>query len=133
MKDFIVLCAILPILLLLVLDHGLINKNTAIEQDIREYVYSSVQIAKQDGCFTDDNIDDLKAKIMARMGLDEAEVIIDADSVPKYRVNEFNDRELMHYRVEVPIKKVIPLEIPGVVNERLLFIEGEVASERLAP
>ena len=133
MKDFIVLCAILPILLVLILAHGLIVKNTAIEQDVREYVYSSVQAAKQDGRFSDENIDNLKEKIAARTGLEEDEVIIEADSVPKYRVNEFNDLELIHYRVEVPIKKIIPVNITGVPNRKLLIIEQDVASERLIP
>ena len=137
MKDFIVLLAILPILLALILNHGLINKNSMDEQDVREYVYSAVQIAKQDGYFTDANVDALKAKIAERMNLDEDEIVIIADSVPKYRVNEFNESELIHYRIEVPVKKVVAgnrlFNISDVENQKIIVIENEVASERLAP
>jgi hypothetical protein len=119
------------------MNYTLNTRNTILEQDVREYVYAAKEDAKHDGCFTTANVNELKHKIATRMNLDEDEVLITADSVPKYRVNEFNENELIHYRVEVPVKQVIAgnrlFNISDAENKKNIVIENDVASERLAP
>ncbi|MDR0425337.1 MAG: hypothetical protein LBH39_07825, partial [Clostridiales Family XIII bacterium] len=59
----------------------------------------------------------------------------EADSDIKYRKNAFDERELIHYRIKAPIKKVMAgnrfLGISDEANTGWYTIEGSVASERL--
>lgn len=137
MKQFIVLIATIPILLTLVLNFGQITLNSSKEKKVNELVYTSVQLAKQEGCFTAKNIKNLKTEISKIMKIDEDRIEIEADQTPRYRVNEYNENELISYRVIVPVDKIVAgnkiFGISDSENKGQIIIENAVVSERLRP
>lgn len=76
MKQFMVLCAILPIMLLLMIQFSLDEVNAYKMQSINQLVYAKSEEAKQNGCFTSEMEDELKDRLMA-LGFDEEDIIID--------------------------------------------------------
>ncbi len=137
MKQVIVLAAILPLLLVFVVQFTLQEQNSQIKIGIANDVYAAAEQARQDGCFTAGNIIRLKAQLASRAGTEESEIRITADGVPKYRVNSYNENERIHYKVEVPIKRAMAgnrfFGIRDEENMGVFVIENDVASERLRP
>lgn len=137
MKQVIVLAAILPLLLIFIVQFTLQEKNAQVRMGIANDVYAAAEQARQDGCFTAANIDRLRQQLASRSGMEESEILIAADEVPKYRVNSYNENERIHYKVEVPIKKAMAgnryFGISDEENRGAFVVENEVASERLRP
>lgn len=137
MKQVIVLAAILPLLLVFVVQFTLQEKNAQMKMGITSEVYAAAEQARQDGYFTAANISWLKAQLASRAGTEESEIRITADGVPKYRVNSYDENERIHYKVEVPIKKAMAgnrfFGIRDEENRGIFVIENDVASERLRP
>lgn len=137
MKQIIVLAAILPLLLVFIVQFTLQEQNAQIKIGIANDVYAAAEQARQDGCFTAVNISRLKAQLASRAGTEEPEIRIAADGVPKYRVNSYNENERIHYKVEIPIKKAMAgnrfFGIRDEENRGIFVIENDVASERLRP
>lgn len=137
MKQFIVLAAILPIMLVFIMQFGLSQLNNHRISMMQEYVLASREAARQDGYFTDENKKNLKVKISKEFGILPEEVIVKTDNILKYRKNYFDERELIDYQVSVPIKKIMAgNEILGISddeNRGYYRISGTVASERLNP
>lgn len=137
MKQVIVLAAILPLLLVFVVQFTLQEKNAQMKMGITSEVYAAAEQARQDGCFTAANISWLKVQLASRAGTEESEIRITADGVPKYRVNSYNENERIHYKIEIPIKKAMAgnrfFGIRDEENRGLFVIENDVASERLRP
>lgn len=137
MKQIIVLAAILPLLLIFIVQFTLQEKNAQMKMDIANDVYAAAEQARQDGCFTEANISRLKQQLVSRMRTQEAKIVVDADEVPKYRVNSYNENERIHYRVEVPITSVMAgnrfFGISDEENRGAFVIENDIASERLMP
>jgi len=98
-------------------------------------VYESKEQAKQDGYFTAENISDLKMKISDTFDVGQDEINIITDSIPKYRVNQFDERELIYYKVQVPINRIVAgagfFGIDEEENKGLYTIESYTASELL--
>lgn len=137
MKQIIVMMGILPILIAFSMNQFVNNQNSIKEMEVRETIYTAVQVAKIEGCFTKTNTDELVEKIAKIMNLDEDEIIIDADSVPRYKTNVYNETELIRYRIVVPVKQIIGgnrmFGISDKDNQGSIVIEDEVSSERLRP
>ena len=137
MKQFIVLLGVLPFLLLFMMQYSIEQQNHYRISLLQQSVYEAKEQAKQDGCFTSANIKALKKRISERLRIAEEEIMIDATTVPKYRVNTFDERELIHYKVQVPIKEIMAgtsfLGISEEENRMLYTIENDTASERLMP
>lgn len=137
MKQVIVLAAILPLLLVFVVQFTLQEQNAQMKMGLAGDVYAAAEQARQDGCFTAANISRLKAQLASRAGVQESEILIDADEVPKYRVNSYNENERIHYRIEVPIAQAMAgnrfFGIDDEENRGVFVIENDVASERLKP
>ncbi|MBR0597668.1 hypothetical protein [Sinanaerobacter chloroacetimidivorans] len=137
MKQVIVLAAILPLLLIFIVQFTLQEKNAQMKMDVASDVYTAAEQARQDGCFTEANLSRLRQQLASRAGTQESEIVIDADEVPKYRVNSYNENERIHYRIEVPVASVMAgnrfFGISDEENRGIFVIENEIASERLRP
>ncbi len=133
----IVLMAVLPLMLMFVMQFTYEQQRSASIGKLQELVYASKEMAKQDGCFTVENIQQLKRKISLTFGVDETEVLFEGTTVPKFRVNRFDERELIYYKVGVPVENLMAgaslLGISDDENRMVYMIESCTASEHIAP
>lgn len=115
MKQFLVLVAVLPIVLIIMVEFSLNTMiNTKVDA-INDIVYTFKEQAKQDGTFADVQ-DDIKKEISRVTGISENEIIVDGDVSGdlKYRVNQLPQDadedwlrdKFLHYVVKVPIKEM---------------------------
>lgn len=136
MKQFIVLLAVLPFLLIFMLQYSVEQVNHYHISLLQQMVTESAQVAKQDGYFTQENIDNLRSDISRVFNTPPDTIIINADTTPKYRVNEFDERELIHYTVQVPISMLVAgaafFGISEEENHGMYTISSYTASELLA-
>jgi len=138
MKQFIVLAAILPLMLVFISQYVLDQKNSAVISTVQEIVYTAKEQAKQEGCFTDEIKNYIRDNISAALEIDGEEVLIDATETRQYRINYFEpgrERGLIHYSISVPIDRVMAggslFGIRDEDNTALYTVEGVTASERL--
>lgn len=138
MKQFIVLAAILPLMLIFITQYTLDQKNSAAINTLQQIVYTAKEQARQEGCFSDTIIRELKEDISLALGIEEEDIVITATENRQYRINYFDtgeERGLIHYSVSVPIDKVmaggILFGIGDENNTALYTVEGTTASERL--
>lgn len=135
MKQFIVLMAVLPILVLFMLQFMLDQKNHDNIGRLQEYVYTAKEQAKQKGCFTWEIRKEMVDKIKESFQIEEGEMVLILDDVPRYRTTGFDERELIHYQVSVPIKKIMAghrfFGISDEQNRGMYTIENWTASELL--
>lgn len=129
MKDFIVLVAVVILFSTLVLQYGLEQKNHGNISKFQVIVQSSKERAKQEGCFTEEIIGDLKYEVAKTFNITEEQVQVEATSVSdrKYR------KELIHYKIGVPIEKIIASNkffgISDEENKMTYYIENYAVSE----
>lgn len=138
MKNFIVLAAILPLMLVFLLQFTLDQKNSSCVGRFQEYVYTAKEQAKQEGCFTPEIRRQLKENVAAAFGIKEEDVVITAPDTVQYRVNRFSGsdkRGLIYYKVSVPLNQLMAgrrlFGIREQNNRGLYTIESCTASERL--
>ncbi|MDR2295971.1 MAG: hypothetical protein LBD95_04155 [Clostridiales Family XIII bacterium] len=135
MKQFIVLAAMLPLIMVFIMQFALEQTNQGRIAALQELVYGAKEQAKQEGRFTPAIKAALARDIAARFKLAESEVVIEADNRVKYRLNEFDEREMIAYRVKVPIEKIMAgnrlMGISDAENAGVYIIEGSTASEKL--
>jgi hypothetical protein len=138
MKQLIVFTAILPLLLVFMMQFALDQKNSHAINTLQQQVYAAKEVARQEGCFTDRIIEDLRNDISEKLDIQKDEISIIATNTPQYRINYFDplrERGLIHYRISVPINKIMAGgNIFGVTDENnkaVYTIEGTTASERL--
>ncbi|MDD2189588.1 MAG: hypothetical protein PHV71_03260 [Eubacteriales bacterium] len=133
MKQLIVLMGVLPILLIFLAQYTLDQKNNDNINRFQECVYQAKEQAKQKGCFTAEIKEALIDKIENYFPLTEDEIEIVLEDVPKYRTSAFNERELIYYKVSVPIKKIMAgnrfFGIADEDNSGMYTIESWTASE----
>ena len=137
MKQLIVLIAVLPIMLIFIMQFALEQQNSSRILRFENYVYTSKEIAKQEGYFSDVNISSLKEKIGRDFNVEKERVTFEGTRTPKYRVNQFDERELIYYKVSVPIEKIMSggsmFGISEEYNKGSYTIESATASECLMP
>lgn len=135
MKQFIVLMGVLPIMLVFLFQYALDQKNNDRINRFQEYVYQAKEQAKQEGCFTPNIKNELIAKIEDTFDIREEEMILVLEQVPQYRTAEFDERELIYYKVAVPIEKIMAgnrfFGISDEDNRGMYTIESWTASELL--
>ena len=133
MKQVIVLMGILPFLMVFMLQYGVEQQNHYKLSQLQQFVYEAKEQAKQDGCFTAKNIETLRERIAAGIKIPREEILIEATITPKYRVNGFDEREMIHYKVQVPIDNLMAgasfFGIDKKENRMLYTIENVTASE----
>ena len=135
MKQLIVLMGILPILLVFLLQYTLDQKNNDNISRFQDYVYQAKEQAKQKGCFTQEIKQDMVNRIKKDFNVEEEDMIIELEEVPQYRTSVFDQRELIHYKVSVPIDKIMAgnriFGISDEANRAMYTIESWTASERI--
>lgn len=143
MKNLIVLTAVLPFLLLFMMQFTLDQRNNSNVGRLQSYVYAAKEEAKQEGCFTEQIKKDLCSQITNAFGIKESEIQMDGTKEIQYRINQFEtvsgeeipSRGMIHYRVVVPIDKIIVgnrfFGIKDTENKGEYVIESYTASERL--
>lgn len=134
MKQFIVLTAILPILVLFMMQMGLDQKNSQITSLIQASVYAAKEDAKQAGCFTGEIKEKLISDITNLTGIDAAKISIESDNRVKYRYSQ-GDERLIYYKVTVEIDGLMAANrIYGIDdndNKYDYVIESYTASEKV--
>jgi len=138
MKDLIVLGAVILLLLTFPLQYALEQKNHHNISMFQQYVNVAKEKARAKGCFTQEIIDELKLNILNEFdNITESEIVIDVTTTPKYRKRTFDERELIHYRIGVPIKKLIATSkfwgISDIENQYLYEIDRYTTSELPLP
>ncbi len=138
MKQLIVMSAVLILLLIFPLQYALEQKNYYYMGQFQKYVYNAKEEARAEGYFSNGIIDELKANIIGEFNdIEESEILIEVTRIPKYRTNEFDEREMIHYKIGIPIKKLIVahamLGISDDENKMYYFIENYASSELLRP
>jgi hypothetical protein len=102
-----------------------------------EIVHVYAQKARTDGYFTAANIASMKSELSQVLQVGADEIIVIADQTPKYRFDSFDQREMIHYEVRIPIKKIMAMAgsfgITDAQNSTMYPIKGAVPSEVLAP
>ncbi|WP_206458960.1 hypothetical protein [Anaerovorax sp. IOR16] len=142
MKNLIVLAAVLPFLLLFMMQFTLDQKNSGNIGRLQSYVYTAKEEAKQKGCFTDEIENRMREKIARDFQINQNEIQVEVTKEVQYRVNQFENegkkiptRGMIYYRVAVPIEKVIAgnrfFGIKDKENKGEYIIESYTASERL--
>ncbi len=134
MKQFIVLAAVLPIMLVFVMQFVCDQSTNRKIDAVQSVVYAAKEEAKQAGCFTDDIVSCLKRDAAAAAGVTESEVEVITDGVVKYRYGSGSDR-LIYYTVKVPIRGVMAgasmFGIDDGENGYVYVIDSYTASEKV--
>ncbi len=140
MKQMIILMAVLPILLVFVLQFSV--------QEQRRYEIArgeallavSIEKAKMEGGFTLTNKSQLLGDLAKLFQVTRDEIQMDTSSSVKYRQNSaegIGDRGEIPYKIIIPIKKVMAgaslFGISEEENRGQYVMEGTFASERLMP
>ena len=133
MKQLIVLIGVLPILLVFLLQYTLDQRNNDDISRLQDYVYQAKEQAKQQGCFTPEIREELIDNIEGYFDIKKEDMVIVLEEVPRYRTSVFDERELIYYRVSVPIEKIMAgnrfFGIPDEENRAMYTIESWTASE----
>jgi len=137
MKDFIIGTTIFLLLMFFPLQWVANQVNHYKIQTVNNIVHSAAQKARIDGCFNEENINEMRMKIANALSVSADQIRIDVTTTPKYRFDQFQANEMIHYEIGVPIEKVIAMHrffgIAETENQFEYVVKGEVASERLVP
>ncbi|MBR0140546.1 MAG: hypothetical protein IJM17_09730 [Firmicutes bacterium] len=142
MKQFLVLAAILPLMLVFFLQFALDRQNSSRIAVLNDLVSSAKEEARQQGCFTAEIKGRLTSSISSSLGIDPEDILIEATESPKYRIMYAEgvspkdmERGLIYYRVTVPIGKMMAgralFGLKEDANTYWYTVEGRAASERL--
>ena len=137
MKELIVMGAVIVYLLTFPLQYALEQRNHHNISQFQQFVHVAKEKAKQKGYFTPAIITELKNNITTEFkNIDESEILVNVTITKKYRSNTFDERELIHYRIGVPIKKLIASNvfwgITDAENSYMYIIDRYAASELTA-
>ena len=137
MKQLIVLAAVLPILLVFLAQFTLDQKNGIAVGIVQEHVYTAKEKAKQEGYFSEEIKNELRAELSRSLQISPQDVVIEATETIQYRINHFDPggRGILHYRISIPLNGLMSggrmMGLDEAENRRLFTVEGSTASERL--
>jgi len=142
MKQFLVLMAVLPLLLVFLVQFSLDQINNSRLGLLSDYVYTAKEEAKQEGYFSEEILNELRSNIAKAFDIMPSDIIIQATQSVRYRVmstdslSEDNfERGLIYYKVSVPIQEIMAgrrlFGIKEEDNSYYYTIESYAASERL--
>ena len=144
MKQFLVLLAVLPLMLIFFVQFTIDQTNSSRIGRLNDLVYTAREEARQEGCFTREIKARLTAEISEAFDIDPSEIIIEAtgENDIKYRIETGSGlsdaqwkRGLIHYKVTVPVGEVMAgRRLFGIKEEDNTYnyvIESYAASERL--
>ena len=142
MKQFLVLAAILPLMLVFFVQFSMDQINSSRIGILTDIVYAAKEEAKQEGCFTSQIRSELTANISSALGIDPSEVRIEATDTVRYRIMNAGgygrddwERGLIYYKGSVPIGELMAgRRLFGIREQDNLYyytIESYTASEKL--
>ena len=142
MKQFLVLAAILPLMLVFFVQFSMDQINSSRIGILSDLVYAAKEEAKQEGCFTQQIKSELTANISSALQIDPSDVRIEATDTVRYRIMEAGgygngdwERGLIHYRVSVPIGELMAgRRLFGIREQDNVYyytIDSYTASEKL--
>lgn len=142
MKQFLVLMAVLPLLLIFLLQFSLDQVNHSRIGLLSDCIYVAREQARQKGCFTQDIRDDLRERISQILDTDPESIQIDATEDPQYRLSGGSlleegglERGLIYYKISVPMGQIMAgprlFGIREEDNQLIFAIESWTASELL--
>ena len=134
MNKFIAfLVIVIPILAMFLQDVNQ-EKNMHYKDSAETIIAVACEQAKAEGYFTPEIISEMK-RSFDKVGIDSSRVEIDVTTTPKYRMDEYDSRELINYRIGIPIDTIIAAnEVWGISDEANKYAKiysGKVASEKL--
>lgn len=139
MKDLIVLCAVVIILLIFPLQYALEQQTHYNISMMQKYVHTAKEQAKQIGEFNNDIKKELIDNLKEQFKIEDSEIIINTSTTKKYRpsYDSFTTESIITYEVGVPIKKIIVANkfwgIPDSDNQYIYYIKGSTTSELISP
>ncbi len=137
MKQFIVMLAVLPLMLVFLLQFSLEQQNSVKIAAVSDIVYAAKEEAKQAGAFTAEIQAGMKRRISERLGIPESEIVIESGLSEVYRVDSERGRRIISYRVSVPIGSIVAgrslFGIREEDNRYVYTIRSITASEKLSP
>ncbi len=132
MKEIIALCAVFILLMTFPLQYALNTKNHYSISLMQKHVNNAKELARQEGYFTTDNLNNLKKEISDDFSIPDEEVLIVATDVLERK----SRGQLIYYKVSVPIKNIIAANVFwGISNEKnkgVYEIENYASSEWVA-
>ncbi|PKM85330.1 MAG: hypothetical protein CVU86_02610 [Firmicutes bacterium HGW-Firmicutes-11] len=137
MKQLIVLAAVLPILLVFLAQFTLDQQNGIAVSIVQEHVYTAKEKAKQEGYFSEEIKNELRAELSQALRISPQDVMIEATETVQYRINHFDPggRGILHYKISIPLSRLMSggrmMGLDEAENTRLFTVEGSTASERL--
>lgn len=138
MKQLIVLCAVFLLLAAIILQIPLEMINYERKHAVMFYVNNAKEMAKQEGFYTDEILNELKNNIAKKMNIKNVnEIEIDEKTTKerKYRPARFDEKAIIYLKVSVPFKNI--LATPGFYgisdseNKGYYIIEEITTSEKL--
>ncbi len=137
MKQFIVMLAVLPLMLVFLLQFSLEQQNSVKIAAVSDIVYAAKEEVKQAGAFTAEIQAGMKRRISERLGIPESEIVIESELSEVYRVDSERGRGIISYRVSVPIGSIVAgrslFGIREEDNRYVYTIRSITASEKLSP
>lgn len=134
MKQLLVIMAVLPLLLIFLLQAVYDQKTAGDISTIQALVYATKEEARQEGIFSQALQERLKNDLSESLNIDEDEIIIECDDVIKYRYSPGAGRNI-YYKISVPVKDVMAgggmLGIGDEENSFVYTIDSYTASEKL--
>ncbi len=133
MKQFIVLLAVFPLMMAFMLQFAVQHRI----QLINNAVDNACEKAKTEGRFSDENVSGLRKTLADISDCSEERIEISVPENMKYRTGRYDDREMMQYRVAVPIDGIMAM--PGMFgisaeeNSMTYVLEDEISSEKIKP
>lgn len=136
MSNYIAAFFVLILVVIFPVQYGLQIVNHHTITGFQSIVETAKEEAKQDGYFTPEGIEKMKSEITASYkDVKSSEIVVNVTTVPKYRTDSFDKRELISYEVGVPIDKIMAgggiLGIPADENRKMYYVHGQVASEKI--
>jgi len=135
MKSLIVTIAILPILMFFPLQNTVQNINHYRTTSFNNIAYKHIQIARVEGHFSDENIEELLDTIEEVFFIDRDDMIVNVTTEVMYRGEEFVETEVIEYEIGLPIDKFIAMHrffnVEDEDNKGYYVLRGSVQSERL--
>lgn len=136
MKSYIAGSAVFLILIFFVLQWVLNESAHYKRNTLINIVEVHAQQARINGYFTPEIKAQMVEEIKTKLKVPESEVrIVTLTETPKYRSEAFNENEMIQYRVEIPIHKIVAmasfLGIDESSNSYWYPVQGKVSSERL--
>ncbi len=132
MKQFIVLTAVLPLLLVLMLQFVYEQKNLAVTQQIQTIVYSAKEEARLMGYFSPELMEQTRVELLDLAGVEKVNFYSPQEApLKRYSLGE---NRFIDYRIEVTLGEVMAggeFLIPALKNQYTYVLEGYTPSEYL--